>query len=83
MNTKNPNQVTIIKWNATETGAYVTGIFGVYADYNKAARELLVARESLVQNGYTIIKRAENEVILKNQATERTMQMYLETYKIQ
>lgn len=83
MNTKNTNQVTIIKWNATETGAYVTGIFGVYADYNKAARELMVARESLVQTGYTIIKRDEKEVILKNPANNRTMQMYLEIYKIQ
>lgn len=83
MNTKNTNQVTIIKWNATETGAYVTGIFGVYAEYTKAARELMAARESLVQNGYTIIKRDEKEVILKNQETDRTMQMYLETYKIQ
>lgn len=83
MNTKNTNQVTIIKWNATETGAYVTGILGVYADYNKAAHELMVARDSLVQNGYTIIKRAEKEVILKNQVNDRTMQMYLETHKIQ
>lgn len=83
MNTKNTNQVTIIKWNATETGAYVTGIFGVYAEYTKAARELMVARESLVQNGYTIIKRDEKEVILKNSENNRTMQMYLETYKIQ
>lgn len=83
MNTKNTNQVTIIKWNATETGAYVTGIFGVYAEYTKAARELMVARESLVQNGYTIIKRDEKEVILKNTSNDRTMQMYLETYKIQ
>lgn len=83
MNTKNTNQVTIIKWNATETGAYVTGIFGVYAEYTKAARELMVARESLVQNGYTIIKRDEKEIILKNSENNRTMQMYLETYKIQ
>lgn len=83
MATKNPNQVTIIKWSATEPGAYVTGIFGVYADYEKAAHELMVSRESLVQNGYTIIKRAEKEVILKNQVNDRTMQMYLETYKIQ
>lgn len=83
MNTKNTNQVTIIKWSATEPGAYVTGIFGVYADHDKASHELMVARESLVQNGYTIIKRAEKEVILKNQVTDRTMQMYLETYKIQ
>ena len=83
MNTKNTNQVTIIKWNATETGAYVTGIFGVYAEYSKAARELMVARDSLVQNGYTIIKRDEKEVILKNQETDRTMQMYLENSKIQ
>lgn len=83
MATKNTNQVTLIKWSATEPGAYVTGIFGVYADYTKAAHELMVARESLVQNGYTIIKRAEKEVILKNQVNDRTMQMYLETYKIQ
>lgn len=77
------NQVTIIKWNATETGAYVTGIFGVYADYNKAAHEMMAARESLIQNGYTIIKRDEKEVILKNTENDRTMQLYLETYKIQ
>lgn len=83
MNTKNTNQVTIIKWGATEPGAYVTGIYGVYADPTKAARELMAARESLVQNGYTIIKRDEKEVILKNQETNRTMQMYLETYNIQ
>lgn len=83
MNTKNTNQVTIIKWNATEPGAYVTGIFGVYADYSKAAREMMIARESLVQNDYTIIKRSDKEVILKNQATDRTMQMYLESYNIQ
>lgn len=83
MATKKTNQVTIIKWSATEPGAYVTGIFGVYADYEKAAHELMVSRESLVQNGYTIIKRAEKEVILKNQANDRTMQMYLEIYKIQ
>lgn len=83
MNTKNTNQVTIIKWNATEPGAYVTGIFGVYADYDKAAHELMVARDSLVHNGYTITKRAEKEVILKNQVNDRTMQMYLEIYKIQ
>lgn len=76
-------QVTIIKWNATEPGAYVTGIFGVYSDYSKAAHELNVARESLVQNGYTIIKRDENEVILKHPETNRTMQMYTELYKIQ
>lgn len=82
MNTKKTETVTIIKWGATEPGAYVTGIFGVYADYNKAARELMVARESLVQNGYTIIKRDEKEVILKNTANDRTMQMYLQTYKI-
>lgn len=83
MNTKKTETVTLIKWNATETGAYVTGIFGVYADYNKAARELMVARESLVQNGYTIIKRDEKEVILKNQVTDRTMQMYIEIHTIQ
>lgn len=83
MSTKNTKQVTIIKWSATEPGAYVTGIFGVYDDYTKAAHELMAARESLVQNGYTIIKRAEKEVILKNQVNDRTMQMYLETYKIQ
>ena len=83
MSTKNINQVTLIKWSATEPGAYVTGIFGVYADYTKAAHELMAARESLVQNGYTIIKRAEKEVILKNQVNDRTMQMYLETYIIQ
>lgn len=83
MNTKNTNQVTIIKWSATEPGAYVTGILGVYADYEKAAHELMAARESLVQKGYTIIKREENEVTLKNQATHRTMHMYLEIYKIQ
>lgn len=83
MNTKNSNQVTIIKWNATETGAYVTGIFGVYADYNKASHEMMVARESLIQNGYTIIKRDEKEVILKNIENDRTMQMYLEIFKIQ
>lgn len=83
MTTKNTKQVTLIKWSATEPGAYVTGIFGVYADYEKAAHELMVARESLVQNGYTIIKRAEKEVILKNQVNDRTMQMYLETYIIQ
>lgn len=83
MNTKQNNQVTLIKWSATEPGAYVTGIFGLYADYDKAAHELMVARDSLVQNGYTIIKRAEKEVILKNQVNDRTMQMYLEIYKIQ
>lgn len=83
MKTTQNNQVTIIKWNATETGAYVTGIFGVYADYNKAAHEMMVARESLIQNGYTIIKRDEKEVILKNIENDRTMQMYLEIYKIQ
>lgn len=83
MNPKNTNQVTIIKWNASETGAFVTGILGVYADYSKAARELMLARESLVQNGYTIIKRDEKEVILKNADPDRTMQMYLEIYKIQ
>ena len=83
MNTKQNNQVTIIKWGATEPGAYVTGIFGVYADAIKAAREMMAARDSLVQNGYTIIKRADKEVILKNQENDRTMQMYLETYKIQ
>lgn len=83
MTTKNINQVTLIKWSATEPGAYVTGIFGVYADYTKAAHELMAARESLVQNGYTIIKRADKEVILKNQVNDRTMQMYLETYIIQ
>lgn len=83
MSTKNTNQVTLIKWSATEPGAYVTGIFGVYADYEKAAHELMVARDSLVQNGYTIIKRAEKEVILNNQANDRTMQMFLEIYEIQ
>lgn len=83
MSTKNTNQVTLIKWSATEPGAYVTGIFGVYSDYEKAAHELMVSRESLVQNGYTIIKRDEKEVILKNTANERTMHMYLEIYKIQ
>lgn len=83
MKTTQNNQVTIIKWNATETGAYVTGIFGVYADYNKAAHEMMMARESLIQNGYTIIKRDEKEVILKNIENDRTMQMYLEIYKIQ
>lgn len=83
MTTNNTKQVTLIKWSATEPCAYVTGIFGVYADYEKAAHELMAARESLVQNGYTIIKRAEKEVILKNQVNDRTMQMYLETYKIQ
>lgn len=83
MNTKDTNQVTIIKWCATEPGAYVTGIFGVYADYTKAAHELMVARESLVQSGYTIVKRAEKEVTLKNHVTDRTMQMFLETYIIQ
>lgn len=83
MTTKNTKQVTLIKWSATEPGAYVTGIFGVYAEYEKAAHELMAARESLVQNGYTIIKRAEKEVILKNQVNNRTMQMYLETYEIQ
>ena len=83
MATKNTNQVTVIKWSATELGAHVTGIFGVYAEYSKAEHELMVARESLVQNGYTIIKREEKEVILKNQVNDRTMQMYLETYKIQ
>lgn len=83
MNTKKTNTVSIIKWSATEPGAYVTGIFGVYAEYTKAAHELMVARDSLVQNGYTIIKRAEKEVILKNEVNDRTMQMYLETYNIQ
>lgn len=83
MATKNITQVTLIKWSATEPGAYVTGIFGVYADYEKAAHELMAARESLVQNGYTIIKRAEKEAILKNQENDRTMQMYLETFNIQ
>lgn len=84
MPTKNTKpDVTIIKWGATEPGAYCTGIFGVYADPIKAARELMAARDSLVQNGYTIIKRADKEVILKNPATERTMQLYFETYKIQ
>lgn len=83
MSTKNTNQVTLIKWCATEPGAYVTGIFGVYDEYMKAEHELMAARDSLVQNGYTIIKRAEKEVILKNQANDRTMQMYLEIYKIQ
>lgn len=83
MKTTQNNQVTIIKWNATETGAYVTGILGVYADYNKAAHEMFMARESLIQNGYTIIKRDEKEVILKNIENDRTMQMYLEIYKIQ
>lgn len=83
MKTTQNTQVTLIKWNATEPGAYVTGIFGVYADYTKAAREMMVARESLVQNGYTIIKRAEKEVILKNIEYDRTMQLYLQTYKIQ
>lgn len=83
MNIKQNNQVTIIKWSATEPGAYVTGIFGVYADYEKASHELMVARDSLIQNGYTIIKRADKEVILKNQVNDRTMQMYLETHKIQ
>jgi hypothetical protein len=83
MNTKKSETVTLIKWSATEPGAYVTGIFGVYADYTKASHELMCARESLVQNGYTIIKRAEKEVILKNQVNDRTMQMYLETFKIQ
>lgn len=82
MSTKNTNQVTILKWSATEPGAYVTGILGVYADYLKADHELMAARESLVQNGYTIIKREENEVILKNQVNDRTLQMYIETYKI-
>lgn len=82
MKTQNKDQVTIIKWSATEPGAYVTGIFGVYADYDKAAHELMAARDSLVQNGYTIIKRADKEVILKNQENDRTMQMYLESYKI-
>lgn len=83
MNTKNPNQVTLIKWNATETGAYVTGILGVYSDYNKAAHELMVARQNLVENGYTIIKRSDQETILKNPSTDRTMQLYLESYNIQ
>lgn len=83
MKTQSKDQVTIIKWGATEPGAYVVGIFGVYADYNKAARELMVARESLVQNGYTIIKRDEKECILKNTSNDRTMQLYLESYKIQ
>lgn len=82
MNTKTTETVTIIKWSATEPGAYVTGIFGVYADYSKATHEMMTARESLVQNGYTIVKRAEKEVILKNQVNDRTMQMYLETFKI-
>lgn len=83
MATKNINQVTIIKWSATEPGSLVTGIFGVYADYEKAAHELMAARESLVQNGYTIINRADNEVFLKNKVTDRTMQLYIEIYKIQ
>lgn len=83
MNTKQKDQVTIIKWGATEPGAYVTGIYGVYADPIKAARELMAARDSLVQTGYTIIKRSEKEAILKNQVNDRSMQLYLETYKIQ
>ena len=83
MNTKNTNQVTIIKWGATEPGAYVTGIFGVYADFFKAEHEMMVARESLVQNGYTILSRDNKEVILKNIKNERMMHLYLETYKIQ
>lgn len=83
MNTKQNNQVTIIKWSATEPGAYVTGIFGVYADNLKAKHELMAARESLVQNGYSILKRDDQEVILKNIENDRTMQMYLEIYKIQ
>lgn len=83
MATKNTNQVTIIKWSALEPGAYVTGIIGVYAEQSKAEHELMVARESLVQNGYTIIMRSDNEVILKHQANDRTMQLFLEKYKIQ
>lgn len=83
MNTKKTNTVSIIKWGASEPGAYVTGIFGVYAANETAMRELRLARESLVQNGYTIIKRDEKEVILKNQVTDRTMQMYIEIHTIQ
>lgn len=83
MNTKKTNTVALLKWGATEPGAYVTGIFGVYAEHETAMRELISARESLVQNGYTIIKRDDKEVILKNQLTDRTMHMYLEIHKIQ
>lgn len=83
MKAKNTNQVTILKWSATEPGAYVTGIFGVYADLEKATHDMMTARESLVQNGYNIIRREEKEIILKNPVNDRTMQMYLETYKIQ
>lgn len=82
MNTKQINKVSIIKWNATEPGAYVTGIFGVYLQNETAQRELRQARETLVQSGYTILKRDDRECILKNMDTNRTMQMYIEIYDI-
>lgn len=82
MNTKKNNTVTLIKWCASEPGAYCTGIFGVYYDYPTAKHELMTERESLIQNGYTIIKRLDNEIILKNQDDDRTMQLYIETYPI-
>lgn len=83
METKHTNHVTIIKWSATEPGAYVSGIFGVYATHETAQRELRNARDTLVHSGYTILKRDSEECILQNQATNRTMQIYLEIHKIQ
>lgn len=82
MTQKKTNTVSIIKWCASEPGAYCTGIFGVYTDKENAEHELRVERESLVQNGYTIIKRTGNEVILKNTDDDRTMQLYIEVYPI-
>lgn len=83
MNTKNTNQVTIVKWHVIESGAFVTGIYGVYADPYKAAREMMAARDILMQKGYIITKRDHNEVMMEKTEDNRTTLLYLETYKIQ
>lgn len=76
------NTVSIIKWCASEPGAYCTGIYGVYNDNETAEHDLKVERESLVQKGYTIIKRTRKEAILKNTDDNSTMMLFIDTYPI-
>lgn len=90
MNTKQINKVHIIKWTGQETGAYCSGILGIYANIEDAQHSMRASASTLVESGYMITRRNVNEYKLVRNCTSegnpdnyREMHLYLETYKLQ
>lgn len=90
MNTKPLNKVHIIKWTGQETGAYCSGILGIYTNIEDAQHFMTTSVSNLVESGYFVTRRNINDYKLVrksssegNTDTYREMTLYLETYKVQ